>query len=316
MIKEFTKKDNKVCATVENEKGRFDVYATFDERQNLYRSWVETSDSSGVRCPHDMDKIIMEGLSAIADAGLGTVKYMQGISEWAESVCRVEREMELQMLDALKAGNTDGILFVINNSDSPVLIEPCGYEIDDTLESVEYYMTDSNIVEGYDKLCKIAEEIVNYDALVKDAENEKLRLQKFYDTKIRPIEEKPAEERTDEEEDARSFFSNWHRDVYGHRPHTGRNECAKFHENADLTYYTVRSYYDGGMRGLADMGTYTDWREVVDFAHNELSVGSYVRITNDTTGQSVELNPDDYDKEFNGEFPVSPEDLEEPDYER
>lgn len=81
--------------------------------------------------------------------------------------------------------------------------------------------------------------------------------------------------------------------------------------------YTVRSYYDSELRGLADMGTYTDWREVVDFAHNELSAGSYVRITNDTTGQSVELNPDDYDKEFNGEFPVSPEDLEqENDYER
>lgn len=66
--------------------------------------------------------------------------------------------------------------------------------------------------------------------------------------------------------------------------------------------YEVRAYYDEALRGLEASDKYLDWDEAVMIAHNELSNGSIVTITNMETGEEHKIIPDDYFAEFDGEF--------------
>ena len=75
--------------------------------------------------------------------------------------------------------------------------------------------------------------------------------------------------------------------------------------------YKVSSYFDYKLAGLeSDMYT-SDWTEVENFAHEKLTQGSIVKITNTITGKTYVLDPDEYMETFEGEFPIGPDALEE-----
>ena len=75
--------------------------------------------------------------------------------------------------------------------------------------------------------------------------------------------------------------------------------------------YKVEGYYYSLHRGLEDDFQSDDWSEIEDHAHEMLSKGDYVRITDLGTGNSIALDPTEYFKDFEGEFPVKPWDLDE-----
>ena len=79
--------------------------------------------------------------------------------------------------------------------------------------------------------------------------------------------------------------------------------------------YVVRSYYDSALKGLEDSIKTNDWEEVEDFAHEHLSNGGYVKITDRKTGVEKTLDNDTYfgegpDSYYEGEFPYSPLDFD------
>lgn len=74
--------------------------------------------------------------------------------------------------------------------------------------------------------------------------------------------------------------------------------------------YKVESFYGKDLRGLEESESFEDWEEVKDFAHELISHGGYVRITNEYTGKEVVLDPDTYFDNFEGEFPVDQKSLD------
>ena len=90
------------------------------------------------------------------------------------------------------------------------------------------------------------------------------------------------------------------------------NNIETLDENLDIdTTYKVCSYYDEKLRGLEDELKTADWTEVENFAHEKLTQGSIVKITNTITGKTYVLDPDEYNETFEGEFPIGPDALEE-----
>ena len=74
--------------------------------------------------------------------------------------------------------------------------------------------------------------------------------------------------------------------------------------------YVVRGFYDSDYRGLDTDFKSDDWSQVEMAAHEMLSNGNYVQITNTESGLDYKIEPDEYFNDFNGEFPIKPEALE------
>lgn len=74
--------------------------------------------------------------------------------------------------------------------------------------------------------------------------------------------------------------------------------------------YVVKGFYDSDYRGLDTDFKSDDWSQVEMAAHEMLSNGNYVQITNTESGLDYKIEPDEYFNDFNGEFPIKPEALE------
>ena len=78
--------------------------------------------------------------------------------------------------------------------------------------------------------------------------------------------------------------------------------------------YSVESYYgtdtNGHFFGLESSMETDEWSQVEENAHEMLSSGKNVKITDKETGNSLEINSDAYMENFEGEFPFKPQDLE------
>lgn len=92
------------------------------------------------------------------------------------------------------------------------------------------------------------------------------------------------------------------------RPGPSQNNL---NETSDNTKYIVCSYYDEKVYGLEDELKTNDWSEATSFAHDKLMNGFMVEIENTITGKYKRINPDEYNEEFDGEFIIRPEELEE-----
>lgn len=80
--------------------------------------------------------------------------------------------------------------------------------------------------------------------------------------------------------------------------------------NPDSGKYVVYGYYSSNFSGVEDSFQSNDWSEVTEIAHDMLSRGDYVEITNLETGKTKLLSPDEYFDMFNGEFPITSFDLD------
>ena len=75
--------------------------------------------------------------------------------------------------------------------------------------------------------------------------------------------------------------------------------------------YAVFGYYDENCRALADSNWCSNWEEVQDLVHSYISKGDVVRIINNETGNDIIVTPDEYFDNFEGDFPIAPQDVEE-----
>ena len=81
--------------------------------------------------------------------------------------------------------------------------------------------------------------------------------------------------------------------------------------------YKVTSYYSlfgGRPQGIESSEQFNSFDEAMDFVHECISTGSYVEIENQATGGTYLLDYDRYFADFEGEFPINEDDLEEPGY--
>lgn len=103
------------------------------------------------------------------------------------------------------------IFFPMPNGDT-LTITPCGYGHELNESNVEYYLVFSPRTPnmGGDTLDIIAEQIANYEQHLQEQAAEKVKLRAFFDRHIAPGNYHP---------DDWGFYSDWHKDVYGYRPH-------------------------------------------------------------------------------------------------
>ncbi len=188
-----------------------------------------------------------------------------------------------------------------------------------SINEIEGYDTDSDVITGGGSdIYKYASEIVSAEALQKHNEQDKAYLQKFFETNVLPIRDIPYNERTQEQQDIMSMYSDWHKDCYFHRPHSDEQDVCYQHylqkENADIERdikkYEITGYLGNNYSGIMENFETDDWSVVEEKAHEMLCNGNYTEIKNRETGKSVRIDPDTYLDNFEGEFPVKYDELE------
>ena len=136
-------------------------------------------------------------------------------NEWAEKMKRTA----IVLWDMIKA---EGGEVVYHLADKAVCITPCIYdkEIKDAAPAdIEYYLVHDDVIDGGNTIFNVCNGIVNYGKELELHESDIIELQKFFDKHCKEAWGKPYNELSEEERDALSFFSDWHKDVYGYRPH-------------------------------------------------------------------------------------------------
>lgn len=167
------------------------------------------------------EKAFSEALEIIAESP----DVPNSLKEWGKQVQAAAQEFIQSMEDSNYETAT------INTPRGEVEFTVMGWQgaasPPQSIEEVEYYLGGDDVVDSSGNLYNIVVDAVNYEKGERSRENEVERLQAFYEEKVAPFIDKPYTELTDEQNEARGFFSDWHKDVYGHRPHGDRNECEK-----------------------------------------------------------------------------------------
>lgn len=100
--------------------------------------------------------------------------------------------------------------------------------------NVDYWMVYSNTIIGSDNYWKLCEDFVNVENILEREEKSKNRLIDVYITKLLPMDFIPYNLMTNEQKERYGdcCFSDWHKDVFGHRPHSdAQNECLQIFLN-------------------------------------------------------------------------------------
>lgn len=188
---------------------QYGPYVYFEE----YRSKKE---GSSVQIP--FEKIKEDAIATV----LNEVLKIDELSEWARKVMDSYNIVADQII---KSGFANEQVISLPNG-SKLGMTLCSYgEIKD-LSDIDYYMTDSESIDSDESLYKIAENIVNEEKTKELIKESKEKLFSFYqDEDIEYLMQRPYDLLSEKEIDTLSFFSDWHKDVYGHRPRGLDNEC-------------------------------------------------------------------------------------------
>ena len=108
------------------------------------------------------------------------------------------------------ANGTNEINLTIKATGDKVKITLCSMVDIKSVNDIEYYLLDCRFPwAGSSSIENIAKLLNNWQAKIDEEDNEKQELRKYY------------EETYGTEEFDSSWFSDWHKDVYGFRPHNG-----------------------------------------------------------------------------------------------
>ncbi len=163
------------------------------------------------------------GLEAIASSDSPEVS--DTAKDFAKSVLKVAD----QILEKAEMKGFKEFEFPVETKDgiAAISIKPC-CDYEDGV--IEFFLTNDDRVDSNDTAYELASDAVKIDSVERSLEEDKAHLQSFYETKIAHCIDKPRETLTQEERDNLSTFSDWHKDVYHHRPYDDRNECRKIME--------------------------------------------------------------------------------------
>lgn len=91
-----------------------------------------------------------------------------------------------------------------------VWVTPCSSVEISSIEDCEYFLCEGDLpYMGNSKLDKLVDSLNRHAELVAEAEAEKIKLRKFFE----------RHEQDGWDDDSWSWYSDWHKDVYGFRPH-------------------------------------------------------------------------------------------------
>lgn len=129
----------------------------------------------------------------------------------------------------IEAANFEAITVTMNCNGDRITITPCWYGIGAPakMEDVEYFLVDACMVNLYgdDSLEKVAKTIANYENLLKQADQ--------------GIESLKAHIRDYGENSDWDFVSDYHKDLFGHRPHVATSQIIAwaFSDSKDSARY-------------------------------------------------------------------------------
>ena len=193
------------------------------EDDGLIRTYIETDKRLGETMDEQLK--IYEKITGKALSELTGYEADEEIREYAKNVILEAGKIA----EALKNAAYKDFSYESANCGT-VFITPCAYGDVNSIDDVEYYLTNDEVVDSSESIYTLASNIVQYNVLKKELESEKDRLYDFYVKNVRPIEDIPREDLTDDEKGTMSFYSDWHKDIYRHRPRTGQDECKKQYE--------------------------------------------------------------------------------------
>ena len=226
------KKASAVSQHIELSKGNIETSVIFAPTYDQYRMYTELSRSQFEQYLTDKgmslytDPAVLKNM--LFENALQEVKknsgYPENLQTWAGKVLDKAEEIRA----ALEKNGYEDISVSVKE-DYRIKISPManGIEPPKKLEDVDYFLTHDYLVGGNACLYLLAADIVNYDTLQKEQDRSEEDLQAFYEEKISTFIHDPAETWTTEQRDAYNYFSDYHKDVYGHRPYNGNNECQK-----------------------------------------------------------------------------------------
>lgn len=112
---------------------------------------------------------------------------------------------------ALAANNWSDTEMTMSNGDV-ITISPCSYAPVANEQNTEYYLVFSPSTPnlGGDTLEIIAEQLASYERHLQERAAEKAKLRAYFDRNIAAGEY---------DAETWSFYSDWHKDIYGYRPH-------------------------------------------------------------------------------------------------
>ena len=111
--------------------------------------------------------------------------------------------------EAIKNG-TNEINLTVKATGDKVKIILCSMADIKSVNDIEYFLMECRFPwAGYSKIEDVADLLNNWQAKINDEDDEKQQLRKYY-------EENYGTENFDA-----GWFSDWHKDVYGFRPHNG-----------------------------------------------------------------------------------------------
>ena len=113
-------------------------------------------------------------------------------------------------IDEAIANGTNEINLTIKATGDKVKITLCGAADIKSVNDIEYFLMECRFPwAGYSKIEDVADLLNNWQAKIDGENDEKQELRKYY-------EENYGTEKFDA-----GWFSDWHKDVYGFRPHNG-----------------------------------------------------------------------------------------------
>jgi hypothetical protein len=164
-----------------------------------------------------VDKMQYEALKALAVADVS-------VSDWAKKTAALTEGL-WETIKTCKIGEDAEFLLPNGNS---ITITPCSDtaykkpipDIEHMDESeIDFYLTNDNIVNDCTFITEMAVNIVNYEKGERQLVDERKNLQDFYEKNIYPHKDTPYSELTEKQQGDFDFYSDWHKELYGFRPH-------------------------------------------------------------------------------------------------
>lgn len=222
--------------TVETDKAVVNLVTMENGEPSAPRIWTDYLKDA------ELNKGVLGQTSKAAERSVGEaleiLSQSPAVSQETQKWCKDVLKQANELIEKFKAVDFDKPVEVSIGDGETISIRAFAYNYGEPahdISEIEGYSTDNDVITGGGSdIYKYAADIINYDALQRENEKDKDDLQKFYDTKIRPFEDMPLSALTEEQREDRDMFSDWHKDLYFHRPHDEQsNECFKKHEEIE-----------------------------------------------------------------------------------
>lgn len=125
---------------------------------------------------------------------------------------RVEQELRKR----IEAADFGKITIQMKCNGDTIVITPCCWSDESSWKTAEYFLVDSQYLPwlGADTIEKVADEIARYEELLKERTDSVNELKAY-------IKENAFDSDW-------SWVSDWHKDLFGHRPHVGQDKLVRW----------------------------------------------------------------------------------------